>query len=400
MMRVCHLDTCPVGIATQNPELRKKYSGDPQYVVNLLTFIAEELREIMAKLGFRTINEMVGRVDCLRQKTDIDHWKASNLDLRKILYMPQVEDCLGTFGIHKQNHGITASLDERELLPACRAALESGERYQGEFAIKNIDRVVGTIVGSELTRRHGPDGLPEDSIHLKFKGSAGQSLGAFTPPGMTLELEGDSNDYIGKGLSGGKIIVYPHRESGFAAENNIVIGNVAFFGASAGTAYIRGVAGERFCVRNSGASAVVEGVGDHGCEYMTGGCVVVLGDVGRNFAAGMSGGVAYVYDPKGILDRSGNREMVSYSPLSEEQDIARVRGMIEKHVLHTDSQRGAALLADWDNAIRQFVRVMPNDYKRMLETIAAFEAEGMSGSEALMAAFTANTQDAARATGS
>jgi glutamate synthase (ferredoxin) len=400
MMRVCHQDTCPVGIATQNPELRKKYMGDPQYVVNLLTFIAEELREIMAKLGFRTINEMVGRKDCLRQKTDIDHWKAKNLDLSKILYTPEVDDCLGTFGIHKQNHGIRASLDEREILPACQQALDSGTPFKATFPIGNTDRVAGTIVGSELTRRHGPEGLPEDSIHLKFEGSAGQSMGAFAPPGMTLELEGDSNDYIGKGLSGGKIIVYPRKDAAFVAEENIVIGNVAFFGASAGTAYVRGVAGERFCVRNSGVHVVVEGTGDHGCEYMTGGCVVVLGNVGRNFAAGMSGGVAYVYDPEKILQRSGNREMVTYSALSEAADIATVRSMIEKHILYTESSRGTALLEDWDNAVANFVRVMPNDYKRMLDTVKLFEEQGMANADALMAAFQANTQDASRATGS
>ncbi len=401
MMRVCHLDTCPVGIATQNPELRKKYRGDPQYVVNLLTFIAEELREIMAKLGFRTINEMVGRVDHLKQKTNIDHWKAKNLDLSGILYTPKVEDCLGTFGIHKQNHGIAESLDEREILPACADALKEGKPFKAEYNIKNIDRVLGTIVGAELTRNHGAEGLPEDTIHLKFNGSAGQSMGAFAPRGMTLELEGDSNDYIGKGLSGGKIVVYPSKAAtDYVAEENIVIGNVAFFGASAGSAYVRGVAGERFCVRNSGAQVVVEGTGDHGCEYMTGGCAVVLGNVGRNFAAGMSGGVAYVYDPDGILARSGNREMVSYSALSEDADIATVRDLIEKHILHTDSSRGRALLEDWDNTQQHFVRVMPNDYKRMLDTVKTFEAEGMAHADALMAAFEANTQDASRASGS
>ncbi|CAA6802986.1 MAG: Glutamate synthase [NADPH] large chain (EC [uncultured Thiotrichaceae bacterium] len=401
MMRVCHLDTCPVGIATQNPELRKKYTGDPQYVVNLLTFIAEELREIMAKLGFSTINEMVGRKDCLKQKENIDHWKAKNLDLSNILYMPETTtDCLGTYGIHKQNHGIRDSLDEREILPACQDALKKGESFKATFPIGNTDRVAGTIVGSELTRNHGPEGLPEDTIHLKFNGSAGQSMGAFAPPGMTLELEGDSNDYVGKGLSGGKIVVYPRKDAAFVAEENIVIGNVAFFGASAGSAYIRGVAGERFCVRNSGAHVVVEGSGDHGCEYMTGGCAVILGNVGRNFAAGMSGGVAYVYDPEGILGRSGNREMVTYTALSEEADIATVRGMIEKHVLHTESSRGTALLEDWDNTVSHFVRVMPNDYKRMLDTVKSFEDQGMASADALMAAFTANTQDASRASGS
>lgn len=399
MMRVCHLDTCPVGIATQNPELRKKYSGDPQYVVNLLMFIAEELREYMAKLGFRTIDEMVGRVDKLRQETAKGHWKASMVDLSKILYRPELDECDGVYCIRTQDHGIAQSLDERAILKACQAAIDDGTPVTAEFPIKNIDRVAGTITGAEVTRKYGEAGLPEDTIRLKFNGSAGQSFGAFLPKGMTLELDGDCNDYIGKGLSGGKLIVYPPKDAQFAAEDNIVIGNVAFFGASDGEAYIRGVAGERFCVRNSGVKVVVEGTGDHGCEYMTGGRVVVLGKVGRNFGAGMSGGVAYVYDPTGILAVSGNTEMVDYGPLSDAEEQTEVKTMIEKHVLHTGSTRGSMILADWATHVKDFVRVMPRDYERMLTAIRSFEAQGLSNEEAMMAAFAANNSDASRVGG-
>lgn len=399
MMRVCHLDTCPVGIATQNPELRKKYTGDPQYVVNLLMFIAEEMREYMAKLGFRSIDEMVGRVDKLRQVKGTGHWKADTVDLGKLLYKPKLEECDGVYCTRNQDHGIAQSLDILQILPLCQPAIENGTPVKGAFQVKNTDRVIGTITGNEVTKKYGADGLPEDTIHIKLYGSAGQSMGAFMPKGMTLELEGDSNDYIGKGLSGGKIIVYPPSCASYPAEDNIIIGNVAFFGASGGEAYVRGVAGERFCVRNSGVHAVVEGTGDHGCEYMTGGRVVVLGDVGRNFAAGMSGGVAYVLDPKGTLAVSGNTEMVSYGPLSEDDEIAEVKAMIEKHVNYTDSARGRAILEDWDEQLKHFVRVMPNDYKRMLETIRRFEDEGLSGDEALMAAFKANNEDVSRASG-
>ncbi len=399
MMRVCHLDTCPVGIATQNPELRKKYSGDPQYVVNLLMFIAEELREYMAKLGFRTIDEMVGRVDKLRQETAKGHWKAAMVDLSKILYRPDLEECDGVYCIRTQDHGIAQSLDEREILKVCQTAIAKGTPVTAEFPIKNIDRVVGTITGAEVTRKYGEAGLPEDTIRLKFFGSAGQSFGAFLPKGMTLELDGDSNDYIGKGLSGGKIIVYPPKDAQFVAEDNILIGNVAFFGASGGEAYIRGVAGERFCVRNSGVKVVVEGTGDHGCEYMTGGRVVVLGKVGRNFGAGMSGGVAYVYDPTGILAVSGNTEMVDYDPLSDAEEQAEVKTLIEKHLLHTGSVRAQMILGDWDTYVKDFVRVMPRDYERMLTAIRSFEAQGLSGEEAMMAAFAANNSDASRVAG-
>lgn len=398
MMRVCHLDTCPVGIATQNPELRKKYSGDPQYVINLLHFIAEDMREHMAKLGFRTIDEMVGRVDRLYAKP-IDHWKAGKVDLSALLYQPELEDCDGIRCNRAQDHGIAQSMDMRLLLEICQPAIEHGTPVKAEFDVKNIDRVVGTITGNEITKRYGAAGLPDDTIQLKFNGSAGQSFGAFMPRGMTLELEGDANDYIGKGLSGGKIIVYPPKQARYVAEENILIGNVAFFGATSGEAYIRGIAGERFCVRNSGVNVVVEGTGDHGCEYMTGGRVIVLGDVGRNFAAGMSGGIAYVYDPKGILAVSGNREMVHYTSLEEAEDLAFVKAMIETHILHTDSPRARLILSNWDQAKQAFIRVMPYDYQRVLETVKQFEAQGMTGEEALMAAFKANNADQTRASG-
>jgi len=398
MMRVCHLDTCPVGIATQNPELRKKYSGDPQYVINLLNFIAEDMREHMARLGFRTIDEMVGRVDRLYAK-QIDHWKAGKVDLGALLYQPELEECDGVRWNRTQDHGIAQSMDIRMILATCQPAIDNGTPVKAEFQVRNIDRVVGTITGNEITKRYGAAGLPDDTIQLKFYGSAGQSFGAFMPRGMTLELEGDSNDYIGKGLSGGKIIVYPPKQARYVAEENILIGNVAFFGATSGEAYIRGIAGERFCVRNSGVNVVVEGTGDHGCEYMTGGRVIVLGDVGRNFAAGMSGGIAYVYDPKGILAVSGNREMVNYESLQEAEDISFVKQMIETHILHTDSPRARMILSNWDKTSQQFVRVMPYDYQRVLETVKKFEAQGMTGEEALMAAFKANNEDGTRASG-
>jgi glutamate synthase (ferredoxin) len=342
---------------------------------------------------------MIGRTDKLYQATYKGHWKAQSLDLSTLLYSPKVPDLDGIYCTRQQDHGIDKTLDEREILPACQQAIENGTPLQASFKIHNIDRVAGTITGAEITRKYGAKGLPEDTICLKFNGSAGQSFGAFAPKGMTLELEGDSNDYIGKGLSGGKIIVYPPKDAHYDAETNIVIGNVAFFGANSGEAFIRGVAGERFCVRNSGVNVVVEGTGDHACEYMTGGRVVVIGKVGRNFGAGMSGGIAYVYDPTGILAVSGNTEMVSYGHLSDDNEIAYVKSMIEKHVLHTESTRGSQLLSNWDQTVKSFIRVMPNDYKRMLDTIQSFEQQGITGQEALLAAFYANNQDASRASG-
>ena len=318
MMRVCHLDTCPVGVATQNPELRKKFIGDPAHVVNFMRFVAQELREIMAQLGFRTVDEMVGRTDKLEMKKAVNHWKAKGINLSGILEKPDVPEDWGTCHEIDQDHGIKDSLDEKVLMDICKPTIENGEQVEAIVPIKNIDRTVGTIVGSELTRKYGLDGLPEDTIKLHFNGSAGQSFGAFVPRSMTLILEGDSNDYIGKGLSGGKIIVYPPKKATFVPEENIIIGNVAFYGATGGEAYINGMAGERFCVRNSGVHAVVESVGDHGCEYMTGGRVVVLGQTGRNFAAGMSGGIAYVYNKSGDFDQRCNKDMVSLESLNDE----------------------------------------------------------------------------------
>lgn len=390
MMRVCHMDTCPVGIATQNPELRKNFQGKPEHVVNFMRFIAQEIREIMAELGFRTIDEMVGRTDILEVNEAVEHWKAQHLDLSPLLYQPDVPETVGRYCRQQQDHGLDKSLDRRELLDICKPALERGERVTATLSIRNINRVVGTIVGSEITRRYGSEGLPEDTIWLKFKGSAGQSFGAFIPRGMNLELEGDANDYIGKGLSGGKIIVYPPLEARFKPEENILIGNVALYGATSGEAYFRGVAGERFCVRNSGAYAVVEGVGDHGCEYMTGGRVVVLGKTGRNFAAGMSGGIAYVLDEDGTFPQRCNREMVLLERLESEREIEEVKGMIAKHARYTGSTLAEAILSDWEQKVTQFVKVIPRDYKRMIEAIEEAYASGLTGDEALLAAFKKN----------
>ena len=341
MMRACQLDTCPVGVATQNPELRKKFTGDPAHVVNFMYFIAQQVRELMAKLGFRTINEMVGQSDKLEMRKAVDHWKAKGLDFSKILFRPDVPPDVGLYCQIPQDHGLENALDNRKLLKLCEPAFDLREPVRATLPIKNTDRVVGTILGSEITRHHGEDVLPEDTIKLHFQGSAGQSFGAFIPHGITLILEGDSNDYIGKGLSGGKLIVFPSEESTFVAEENVITGNVAFYGATSGEAYINGMAGERFCVRNSGVHTVVESVGDHGCEYMTGGRVVILGPTGRNFAAGMSGGVAYVLDEAGDFHNRCNQDMVSLVKLEDEDEIEEVKNMIEKHVKYTKSKSGA-----------------------------------------------------------
>ncbi|MDP6984567.1 MAG: glutamate synthase large subunit, partial [Candidatus Latescibacteria bacterium] len=389
MMRVCHLDTCPVGVATQNPELRKKFMGRPEHVVNFLRFIAEDLRQIMARLGFRTINEMVGRADRLRQR-DTDHWKAKGLDLSKILHVPEVEGDVGRYCSTGQDHGIEKSLDVQHLLAMCEPAIERGEQVRGELPVVNTHRVVGTVTGGEITKRHGPDGLPEDTVRVKFTGSAGQSFGAFLPPGMTLELAGDANDYFGKGLSGGKLILYPPAGSSFVPRDEIIVGNVAFYGATRGQAYIRGIAGERFCVRNSGVEAVVESVGDHGCEYMTGGRVVVLGPTGRNFAAGMSGGIAYVYDEAGEFAGHCNTEMVDLLPLKDEGDVNEVRQLIDRHVQYTDSALGREILEDWAQSAQRFVKVYPRDYRRVLESLERAQQSGLTGDEAVMEAFMEN----------
>ncbi len=395
MMRVCHLNTCPVGVATQNPELRKNFTGDPDHTVNFMTFIATELREIMAQLGFRTLSEMVGRTDVLEAKKAVAHWKAKGIDLSKILYQPQVGPEVGRYCQISQDHGLDQSLDLTVLLDLCEGAIARGEKVAATLPIKNTNRVVGTILGNEITKRHW-HGLPEDTVHLHFQGSAGQSFGAFVPAGVTLELEGDANDYLGKGLSGGKIILYPPKGSTFVAESNIIAGNVALYGATSGEAYISGMAGERFGVRNSGVNAVVEAVGDHGCEYMTGGKVVVLGSTGRNFAAGMSGGIAYILDEQGDFATRCNPQMVGLEQVEDLEEIEDLRQMIQRHADYTGSQKALKVLDNWDAMLPKFVRVMPKDYKRVLQAIKEAIASGLSGDEALTAAFEANARDVAR----
>jgi glutamate synthase domain-containing protein 2/glutamate synthase domain-containing protein 1/glutamate synthase domain-containing protein 3 len=374
MMRVCHLNTCPVGIATQDPELRKQFTGRPEFVVNFFRFLAEEVREHMAQLGFRTMDELIGRVDALDMRTAIAHWKASGVDLSQILHEPVVPEGTPRRQVISQDHGLGTALD-RQLVAACATAIETAVPIDLAVNIRNVHRTVGTMLGYEVTRRYGGAGLPEDTIRIHFRGSAGQSFGAFVPPGIRLTLEGDANDYLGKGLSGGKIVVYPPRESRFTAEKNIIIGNVAFYGATSGEAYVRGVAGERFAVRNSGVHAVVEGVGDHGCEYMTGGRVVVLGATGRNFAAGMSGGVAYVLDREGRFARRANRGMVDLEALTPDDEVF-LQEIIERHVEYTSSELGARILHDWPTVAARFVKVMPRDYKRVLAAEARASAEG------------------------
>ena len=394
MMRVCHSNTCPAGVATQDPVLRAKFAGKPEYVVNYMRFIAQEVREIMAELGFRTFNDMVGRANRLEPKRAIAHWKAQGLDFSNILYQPEMGIKGSRYCVEAQDHGLEKSLDMTRLLDICKPAIEKGEQVSAELPITNIDRVVGTVVGNEVTRAFGAEGLPDDTIKLKFHGSAGQSFGAFVPKGMTLELTGDTNDYLGKGLSGGTIVVYPPDGSPFKAEENIIAGNVAFYGATSGTAYISGMAGERFCVRNSGVNAVVEGVGDHGCEYMTGGIAVVLGETGRNFAAGMSGGIAYVLDDQGDFRDRCNTEMVALEQL-DEKDLETLKEMIEQHAKRTGSARATRILHDWRTYVHKFVKVMPMDYKRVLQALERARAAGLSGDEALAAAFEENSHQAA-----
>ena len=381
MMRVCHLDTCPVGIATQNPKLRAKFSGKVEHVVNFFRFVAAEVRELMAQLGFRTMDEMIGRSDLLDMKRALNHYKACGLDFSKIFYRPLVGPEVAVRKVIEQDHGLEKSLDVTTLVPACAPALERGEPVDLVFPIRNVNRTVGTILGSELTRKYGGAGLPDDTIMLKFNGSAGQSFGAFVPRGISMTLEGDANDYFGKGLSGGKLVVYPPKVSTFVPEDNILIGNVALYGATSGRAFFRGRAGERFCVRNSGAHAVVEGLGDHGCEYMTGGVAVVIGPTGRNFAAGMSGGTAFVIDPAGDFPQRCNREMVDLEPLQDPEDVELVRDLLIQHAGYTGSTVAARLLNDWDRAVSQFVKVMPVDYRRVLEEQKKQAAEAGAGKE-------------------
>ncbi|MEO5964161.1 MAG: glutamate synthase-related protein, partial [Candidatus Limnocylindrales bacterium] len=390
-----------VGVATQDPELRKRFAGDPQHVVNFMQFIAQEVREHMARLGFRTMDEMIGRSDRLEMRPALDHWKARSLDFSRILAQPEVPASYGRRHAIAQEHGIELSLDATVLLDLCAPALTEGLAVSAELPIRNVNRAVGTMLGSEVTRHWGRDGLADGTISLRFSGSAGQSFGAFIPRGIILTLEGDTNDYVGKGLSGGRIVVLPPAEATFLAHENVIAGNVALYGATDGEAFIRGVAGERFAVRNSGATAVVEGIGDHGCEYMTGGRVLVLGRTGRNFAAGMSGGVAWVYDPDGSFESRCNTEMVGLEPLSATPDeAAEVRTLLERHRDLTGSRRAASLLADWDVQVGCLVRVIPHDYRRVLDAQARMRALGMSADEAEMAAFEENARDLARAGGS
>jgi len=399
MMRVCHLNTCPAGVATQDPRLREKYTGKPEHVVNFMRFIAEEVREIMAQLGFRTIEEMIGHTERLEPKKAVDHWKAKGIDLTNILYQPDMPESVGRFCSMQQDHGLDKSLDLTTLLDICKPAIERGEKVVAELPIRNVNRVVGTITGSEITKKYGPKGLPEDTIRIHFKGSAGQSFGAFVPKGMSFQLEGDANDYLGKGLSGGKIAVFPAENATFVPEENMIVGNVALYGATAGEVYIRGMAGERFGVRNSGVNAVVEAIGDNGCEYMTGGRVVILGPAGRNFGAGMSGGVAYVLDEKGDFKTRVNNQMVGVEKLEDAAEIAEVRKLVENHLTYTKSTRAKTVLDNWGTMVPKFVKIMPKDYKRMLACIKKAHEQGLTGEEAIMAAFEENSRDLSRVGG-
>mgnify|MGYP000884634469 FL=1 len=383
MARVCNLNTCPYGVATQDEKLRARFTGKPEYVENLMIFIARELREIMARLGIRSVAELVGRIDLVRQKSQDDNFKLSRVDLKRILFRPYIDASVGHMHMTDQNHELERTLDMSKLLRMCRPAIEDQKPIRAKLAINNINRVVGTLVGSEVTRRYGESGLPDNTIKLNFEGSAGQSFGAFIPKGMTLELEGDANDYLGKGLSGGTITVYPPKKSIFEADENILIGNVAFYGATSGTAYINGVAGERFAVRNSGITAVVEGVGDHGCEYMTGGEVLVLGKIGRNFAAGMSGGYAYILD---CDERYVNTGLVELRPVNND-DLKRIKELVEQHVLHTNSAKGRHILENWNNFVNRFTKVVPVAYEEMHAAIERYKEQGLSLEEAQLAAF-------------
>ncbi|MCM1467583.1 MAG: glutamate synthase-related protein, partial [Alistipes sp.] len=386
-----NLDTCPVGVATQNPELRKKFSGKPEYVVNFMKFIAEELREHMAKLGVKTVDELVGRTDLLVPKKGVTSGRAKSVDLSGILdhsfYEKMDYD-------HKKIYDfeLEKTADEKVLLKKLGAALESGQKRSIEVDVSNTDRTFGTIFGAEITRKYN-ESLPEDTFTVKCTGAGGQSFGAFIPKGLTLELVGDSNDYFGKGLSGGKLIVYPPRGIRFKEDENIIIGNVALYGATSGKAYINGVAGERFCVRNSGATAVVEGVGDHGCEYMTGGRVVILGRTGKNFAAGMSGGIAYVLDSDRTLYTRLNKEMISIESVTDKYDVFELKEMIKDHVAYTNSAKGKEILDNFGEYLPYFKKIIPNDYKKMLNKIVQMEEKGLSSEQAQIEAFYAVTKN-------
>ena len=384
MFRVCNKNTCPFGICTQDEKLRKRFAGKPEYVMNYMRFVAEDLREIMAHLGFHKLEDMVGRSDRLKQKSFTGNRKADTLSLDALLFRPYTDITVGHHFMKAQDHEIEKTLDMAKLVRMCKPALDEQKRVIAKLFIKNTDRVTGTILGSEISRRYGDEGLPEDTISLSFVGSAGQSFGAFIPKGLTLTLEGDANDYVGKGLSGGKIIIYPPREATFRAEDNVIIGNVAFFGATSGEAFVSGKAGERFCVRNSGATVVVEGIGNHGCEYMTGGKVIILGETGKNFAAGMSGGVAYVLD---LDERLCNQELIHLEPLTDKEEIASVKKLIDAHYLSTRSRKAESILARWDVYYSRFTKVIPKEYEAMEEAIRTGMAEGLTREEAIRKAY-------------
>ena len=394
MMRVCNLDTCPVGIATQNPELRKRFAGKPEYVVNFMRFIAEELREYMAKLGVKTVDELVGRTDFLEAKTDVyGSGRASKVDLSNILNNPYIKEA-ASIRYDKKNvfdFELGKTVDERILIKKFSDAMDKKQKRSVEVDVKNTDRALGTLLGAEITRRFG-ESLADDTYTVKCTGAGGQSFGAFIPKGLTLELVGDSNDYFGKGLSGGKLIVYPPTGVSYKEDENIIIGNVALYGATSGKAYINGIAGERFCVRNSGATAVVEGTGDHGCEYMTGGRVVVLGRTGKNFAAGMSGGVAYVLDEDTTLYKRVNKQLVSLEPVTNKYDVLELKQMITDHVAFTNSKKGKEVLDNFGEYLPKFKKIMPHDYKKMLNMIVQMEEKGLSSEQAQIEAFYAATK--------
>jgi len=366
MMRKCHLNTCPVGIATQHPELRKKFIGQPEHVINYFFFVAEEVREIMARLGFRNLDEMIGRTNMLKVETDVNHWKAKNLNLSQLLHQVEVGEGDNRYCNQQQDHGIEKQLDYK-LIELSGKAIEKQIPVTIEMDVKNTDRTIGTIISSTIAKKYGAEGLPDGTIHCKFKGSSGQSFGAFTAKGVTLELEGDTNDYTGKGLSGGRLIIYSPKNASYKADENILIGNTVLYGATGGEAFFSGVAGERFAVRNSGALTVVEGVGDHGCEYMTGGRAIILGKTGRNFAAGMSGGIAYIYDEDGKFETYCNMGMVELEEFNDVDEQRFVRETIEKHMQYTNSAKAKKLLNDWETTLKRFVKVMPIEYRMVLE---------------------------------
>jgi glutamate synthase domain-containing protein 2/glutamate synthase domain-containing protein 3 len=366
MLRKCHLNACSVGIATQDPELRKKFAGKPEYIINYFFFVAEELRQIMAQLGFRTVNEMVGRVDMLDTRKAVEHWKAKGLDLTRLLHRPPESDRVATYCCEKQDHGLDKALDH-QLIALAQPAIQHQQSVEHWLPIRNSNRTVGAMLSGKIAKKYGEEGLPPGTIKVHFTGSAGQSFGAFLTQGVEFFLEGDTNDYMGKGLGGGKIVIVPPADAGFVPEENIIVGNVALYGATRGQVFIRGLAGERFCVRNSGVHAVVDGVGDHGCEYMTGGVVVVLGKTGRNFAAGMSGGIAFVYDQDGDFAIHFNSGMADLEPVADPEDIATLRSMIEDHLKYTGSTPAWQVLESWATALPKFKKVMPRDYRRVLE---------------------------------